>query len=288
MKPPPFAYECPSDVAEAVALLAAHGGDARPLAGGQSLVPLLNFRLARPALLVDLNRIEALSRITITDGALRIGAMARQAAAEANSDVARGWPILPEVIGHIAHPQIRNRGTVGGSLAHNDPAAELPAVMLALDAEMIAHGPQGERTIAARDFFAGTMETALAPDELLTEIRVPGLPERTGWGFQEAARRQGDFALVAVVVLLRPAVAGQIDARVVVNGTGDGPSRMPEAEALLAERGTDGDACEAVGNAAAEACDAADDPHAPAWYRRKLVAALTRRACREALIRMGR
>ena len=288
MKPPPFAYECPRDVAEAVALLAAHGGDARPLAGGQSLVPLLNFRLARPAVLVDLNRIEALGRIEVEDGALRIGAMARQAAVEADPDVARGWPLVTEAIGHIAHPQIRNRGTIGGSLAHNDPAAELPAVMLALDAEMIAQGPAGERTIAARDFFAGTMETALAPDELLTEVRVPALPEGTGWGFQEAARRQGDFALVAVVVLLRPAGAGAIDARVVVTGTGDGPARMSTAEAILSEPGTDVDACEAAGNAAAETCDPLDDPHAPAWYRRKLVAALTRRACRNALTRMGR
>ena len=123
MKPPPFAYECPSDVAEAVALLAAHGADARPLAGGQSLVPLLNFRLARPSVLVDLNRIEALGRIAETDGALRIGAMARQAAVEADRDVAHGWPLLTEAIGHIAHPQIRNRGTVGGSLAHNDPGS---------------------------------------------------------------------------------------------------------------------------------------------------------------------
>ncbi|CAI7994529.1 DNA mismatch repair protein MutS [Geodia barretti] len=201
MKPAPFAYECPSDVAEAVALLAAHGGDARPLAGGQSLVPLLNFRLARPAVLVDLNRIEALARITVEDGALRLGAMARQASVETDARVARGWPLLTEAIGHIAHPQIRNRGTVGGSLAHNDPAAELPAVMLALDAEMSAQGPQGQRTIAARDFFAGTMETALGADELLTEIAVPALPEGTGWGFQEAARRQGDFALVAVAIL---------------------------------------------------------------------------------------
>ena len=218
--------------------------------------------------------------------------MARQASVEADArDVAHGWPILPEVIGHIAHPQIRNRGTVGGSLAHNDPAAELPAVMLALDAEMIAHGPQGRAYHrGVRDFFAGTMDDgAGTEDELLTEIRIPGLPEGTGWGFQEAARRQGDFALVAVVVLLRPAGAGQIDARVVVNGTGDGPSRMPEAEALLAERGADGGCVRGrAGNAAAEACDAADDPHAPAWYRQKLVAALTRRACREALIRMGR
>ena len=287
MKPAPFAYECPSDVAEAVALLAAQGGDARPLAGGQSLVPLLNFRLARPAVLVDLNRIETLSRIRVSDGALRIGAMARQAAVEADPDVASGWPLLTEAIGHIAHPQIRNRGTVGGSLAHNDPAAELPAVMLALDAEMSAQGPQGQRTIAARDFFAGTMETALGADELLTEIAVPALPEGAGWGFQEAARRQGDFALVAVAILLRSTGSGQIDARVVVTGTGDGPARMRSAEAVLAERGADGDAGEAAGNAAAEACDAADDPHAPAWYRQRLVAALTRRACRDAAMRMG-
>ena len=288
MKPPPFAYECPRDVAGAVALLAAHGPDARPLAGGQSLVPLLNFRLARPAVLVDLNRIETLGRITVSGDGLCIGAMARQAAVEADPVVAGCWPLLTEAIGHIAHPQIRNRGTIGGSLAHNDPAAELPAVMLALDAAMITQGPEGQRTIAAQDFFAGTMETALAPDELLTEIQVPTLPEGTGWGFQETARRQGDFALVAVAVLLRPAEAGQIDARVVVTGTGEGPARMRAAEAVLTERGTDADACEAASNAAAEACDPADDPHAPAWYRRKLVAALTRRACREAMVRMGR
>ena len=160
--------------------------------------------------------------------------------------------------------------------------------MLALDAQMIAQGPEGERAIAAQNFFAGTMETALAADELLTEIRVPALPEGTGWGFQEAARRQGDFALVAVAVLLRPEGAGGNDARVVVTGTGDGPARIPQAETILAERGRVADACEAAGDAAAAASEPADDPHAPAWYRRKLVAALTRRACREALAGMGR
>ena len=288
MKPPPFAYECPRDVAEAVALLATHGGDSRPLAGGQSLVPLLNFRLARPAVLIDLNRIEALGGTTVTGGTLRIGAMARQATVEADARVAHGWPLLTEAIGHIAHPQIRNRGTIGGSLAHNDPVAELPAAMLALDAEMTAQGPGGERTLRACEFFAGTMETALAPDELLTEIRVPALPEGTGWGFREAARRQGDFALVAVAVLLRPDGAAGIDPCVVVTGTGDGPARIPQAEAILAERDSKHDACEAAGDAAAEASESADDPHAPAWYRRKLVSALTRRACRVALARMGR
>ena len=290
MKPPPFAYECPTELAEAVALLAAHGPEARPLAGGQSLVPLLNFRLARPTMLVDLNRIAALGTVAVAKGALRIGAMARQAAVEADADVACGWPILSEAIGHIAHPQIRNRGTVGGSLALNDPAAELPAAMLALDAEMTAHGAQGPRTVAAGDFFAGTMETALAADELLSEIRVPALPARTGWSFKEVARRQGDFALVAVAVLLRPAGgrSGGIDARVVVTGTGDGPARMPAAEAILAAQGADGDACAAAGDAAARACAPANDPHAPAWYRQRLVAALTARACREAMTRMGR
>ena len=288
MKPPPFAYECPTEVADAVALLAAHGADARPLAGGQSLVPLLNFRLARPAVLVDLNRITALGQIAVENGALRIGAMARQAAVEADPDVGRGWPLLTKAIGHIAHPQIRNRGTIGGSLAHNDPAAELPAVMLALDTEMTARGSKGTRTIQAQDFCAGTMETALAPDELLTEIRIPALPEGTGWGFRETARRQGDFALIAVAVLLRPSGAGGIDARVVVTGTGEGPVRMRGAEAVLTERGTEGDACEVAGNAAAEASEPADDPHAPAWYRQRLVAALTQRACRDAAMRLGR
>ena len=288
MKPPPFAYECPTEVAEAVALLAAHGEDARPLAGGQSLVPLLNFRLARPAVLVDLNRIASLAQVTVADGTLRIGAMARQAQVEADPAVARGWPLLAEAIGHIAHPQIRNRGTIGGSLALNDPAAELPATMLALDAEMTAQGPGGARTIAARDFFVDTMETALAADELLTGIRVPALPAGTGWSFRETARRSGDFALVAVAVLLRPAGTSGTCARVVVTGTGAGPARVPAAEAILAERGAGGDACAAAGDAAAEAVEPADDPHAPAWYRRRLVAALTARAGLEALTGMER
>ena len=252
-------------------LLASHGGDARPLAGGQSLVPLLNFRLARPAVLVDLNRIEALARITVEDGALRLGAMARQASVETDARVARGWPLLTEAIGHIAHPQIRNRGTVGGSLAHNDPAAELPAVMLALDAGDERAGPARSADHRGRVTSSqGRWRRRSHPTSCSPRSAVPALPEGTGWGFQEAARRQGDFALVAVAVLLRPTGSGQVDARVVVTGTGGGPVRMRSAEAVLTERGTDGERPgEAVGNAAAEACDAADDPHAPAWYRQK-------------------
>ena len=160
--------------------------------------------------------------------------------------------------------------------------------MLALDAEMCAEGAQGQRTIGAGDFFAGTMETALEAGELLTGIRVPALPKGTGWSFREAARRQGDFALAAVAVLLRPAGTSAIEARVVVTGTGAGPARIEAAEAILAERGAEGDACAAAADAAAEACEPMDDPHAPAWYRRRLVAALTRRAGLEAWARMER
>ncbi len=288
MKPPPFAYESPTALAEAVGLLAAHRPDAKPLAGGQSLVPLLNFRLARPEMIVDLNRIEALGHVTVTDDALRIGAMARQAAVEADPAVARRWPMLPEIIGHIAHPPIRNRGTIGGSLAHNDPTAELPAAMLALDAEITATGPGGTRTVAAEAFFAGALTTALAADELLTEITVPAVAEGTGWSFHEIARRQGDFALAAVVVLLTPDGSGCGDARIVVTGVGDGPARIRPAEAILVERGADDEACKAAAGTVSEAIDPTDDPHAPAWYRRKVAETLTLRACRQAVQRMAR
>ena len=288
MKPPPFAYESPTELARAVGLLATHRPDAMPLAGGQSLVPLLNFRLARPAMIVDLNRIAALGRVAVKGGALRIGAMVRQAAVEADPAVARGWAMLPEIIGHIAHPPIRNRGTIGGSLAHNDPAAELPAAMLALDAEITATGPNGTRTVAAEVFFAGALTTALAPDEILTEITVPVLTEGTGWSFREVARRRGDFALAAVVVLLAPGGNGCTDARIVVTGVGDGPARIRPAEAVLVERGIDDEACEAAAGAVSAAIDPADDPHAPAWYRRTVAETLTRRACRQAARRMAR
>jgi carbon-monoxide dehydrogenase medium subunit len=287
MKPPPFAYEDPTDVAQAVRLLAAHQPDAKVLAGGQSLVPLLNFQLARPKVVVDLNRIEALRGIVVSDGRLRIGAMARQSQVEAHPEINHLWPMLPEIIGHIAHPQIRNRGTIGGSLAHNDPAAELPAAMLALDAVMTVIGPNGSRTIAAEEFFVETLTTALAPDELLTDIAVPALAEGTGWSFREIARRQGDFALVAVVVVLTPDGDRCADARVVVTGVGDKPARIRTAERILVDRGLGDEARAAAAAAVPEAIAPGDDLHAPAWYRRKVAETLTLRACQEAVQRLG-
>lgn len=288
MKPPPFAYECPTEPAEAVRLLAAHGAEARPLAGGQSLVPLLNFRLARPSALIDLNRIEALARIAVADDTLRLGAMARQAAVEDDPAIARRWPLLVEAIDHVAHPAIRSRGTVGGSLAHNDPVAELPAAMLALDATITALGPGGTRTIAAEAFFVDALTTALAPDELLTEIAVPAPVQGSGWSFLEVARRHGDFALAAVAVSLAPGERGCADARVVVTGTGSGPVRIRPAEAILVERGASADACDAAAAAAGRAITPQGDLHAPARYRRALAETLTRRACRQATGRMAR
>ena len=288
MKPPPFAYECPTEPAEAVRLLAAHGAEARPLAGGQSLVPLLNFRLSRPSALIDLNRIEGLAHIAVVDDTLRIGAMARQAAVEGDPEIARRWPLLVEAVGHVAHPAIRNRGTVGGSLAHNDPAAELPAAMLALDATMTTLGPGGTRTVAAEAFFVDALTTALAPDELLTEIAVPAPARGSGWSFLEVARRHGDFALAAVAVSLAPGERGCAAARVVVTGTGGGPVRIRPAEAILVERGGDAEACAAAAAAVGRAIAPQDDLHAPARYRRALAETLTRRACRQAAGRMAR
>src|SRR5439155_80439 len=204
MKPAAFDYFTPTTVPEALALLAEHGGDAKPLAGGQSLIPAMNFRLARPAVLVDLNRIAELAYVRAggKDAGLVIGAMARQRAVERSDVVARAAPLVAEAMPSIAHPQIRNRGTVGGSVAHADPAAELPAVMLALEARFRAQSSTGERSIPVAEFFKGMLETALAPGELLVEIAVPALPARTGTAFLEMARRHGDYALVGVAAVV--------------------------------------------------------------------------------------
>jgi CO/xanthine dehydrogenase FAD-binding subunit len=194
VKPAPFDYAAPSSLDEALSLL---GEDAKPLAGGQSLVPLLNFRLARPALLVDLNRVPGLAGIRRAGGVLRIGAMTRQAALERSTLVADGWPLLRDAVRHAGHPQTRNRGTVGGSVAHADPAAELPC---ALDARFHVRAARGARTLSADELFAGPLQTSLEPDELLVEIEVPPLPDGAPSGFAEHARTHGDFALAGVAV----------------------------------------------------------------------------------------
>src|SRR6266496_6383094 len=235
MKPAPFAYHRPGSVDEALAVLAQHGGDARPLAGGQSLIPAMNFRLARPGVLVDLNRLTTLAGIRSGTEGLRIGAMTRQRAVERDATVARDAPLLAEALPHIAHPQIRNRGTVGGSLAHADPAAELPAVMVALDARFVLRSRTASRTVPAHDFYTGLLTTVLGPDELLTEIQIPPRPARAGSAFIELARRHGDFALVGVAVELSLDQRGACaSARIALLSVGDGPVLAAKAMAVLA------------------------------------------------------
>jgi carbon-monoxide dehydrogenase medium subunit len=287
VKPPPFEYFAPDSLEEALALLAQYGDDAKPLAGGQSLVPVLNFRLARPAVLVDLNRIDALAGIEADEPGLRIGAMTRQRSAERDALVRRHAPLIAEALPHVAHPQIRNRGTIGGSIAHADPAAELPALALALEATLRLRSAASERTVAARDFFTGLFATALASDELLVEVAVPPLPPRSGCAFEEVARRHGDYALLAVAALVALDDAGRcVDARLAYVGAGPGPLRAAAAEAALAGRRIDDAAVRDAADAAFREVDPGGDVHASAAYRKALARVLTTRAIRRAATRI--
>jgi len=290
MKPAPFDYFSPATVEEALALLDEHGGDAKPLAGGQSLIPAMNFRLARPAVLVDLNRIAELAYVRAAPGGVAIGAMTRQRAVERSDDVARAAPLLAEAMPSIAHPQIRNRGTMGGSIAHADPSAELPAVMLALDAQFRAKSATGERSIPAGEFFKGMLETALAPGELLVEIAVPRLPASSGTAFLEMARRHGDYALVGVAAIVTLDPRGRCqEAKLSLLSVGDGPVLATEAGKVLAGQSPSEELLRAAGDAAATRdVDPPSDIHASAAYRRQLVAVLTRRALGRAFERAGR
>ena len=287
MKPAPFAYHRPGTVDEALALLAAHGADAKPLAGGQSLIPAMNFRLARPAVLVDLNRIDALAYVRDDANGVRIGAMTRQRVVERDPLVRRAAPLLTEALPHVAHAQIRNRGTIGGSVAHADPAGELPAVLLALDARFGVRGPEGTRTVAADQFFTGLFETALTPADLLLEITVPAMAPRTGWAFVEVARRHGDYALAGVATTVTLDEAGRcLEARIALLGVGEGPVLARRAaKGLAREMPTDKVLREAAGAAAARDADPPGDIHASSAYRRHLVAVLTRRALERAVAR---
>ncbi len=283
MKPPSFAYRDPATLEDALALLAANA-DARPLAGGQSLMPMLNFRLVHPPMIVDLNRISALAGIVIGADGVNIGAMTRQRDAERHAGLARDWALLMEALRHVGHIQTRSRGTVGGSLAHNDPAAELPAVMLALDAVMIVRSAVGTRKIAATDFFVSLLTTALKAGELLVSIHLPHPPRHAGFGFAEIARRHGDFALAAAAVVVS---RGGNHARVVATGMGEGPRRILEAEAALVEGKFSDAAITAAAAAVSTAVEPVDDLHAPAWYRKKIAGVMAARACRDAITRMA-
>lgn len=282
MKPAPFRYARPATATEAVALLAAGGGEAKLLAGGQSLVPLLNMRLVRPAVLVDLNGARELERIDPgPDGGLVLGALVRHADLAAAPLVRERAPLLAEAARHVGHTAIRNRGTLGGSLAHADPAAELPAALLALDATLGLLRPRGLRRVAAGDFFRGLLVTALAEDELLVEVAVPAAPR--GWGFAEIARRPGDFALAGVAASLD----GKAHTRVVGFGVADRPVRLRASEALTAAAPRDPATPARAGAAAATDCDPATDVHASAAYRRHLATVLTEDALRQAVGRLG-
>lgn len=284
MKPPPFDYVRPSSLAEVVALLADDAREVKVLAGGQSLVPMLNFRLVRPDLLVDIGGLEGLHGIAVDpDGTLVLGAGVRQAACARHPLVGERLPLLGEALLHIGHPQIRSRGTVGGSLAHHDPAAELPAAAVALDARLVAVSAAGRREIAAESFFVSFFETALRADELLVAVRFPQLRPRTGWSLKEVARRHGDFALVAALALCERGADGALtDVRIVVAGCGAHPIRLVAAEAHVRGHAPSARLFAEAAGIGAGALTPADDVHASALTRRDLAEVLVRRALDEA------
>jgi CO/xanthine dehydrogenase FAD-binding subunit len=286
MKPAPFEYFQPRSVEEALALLDEHGADAKPLAGGQSLIPAMNFRLATPSVLIDLNALDDLAYIN-DDDTLRFGGMTRQRAVERSALVARKAPLVAETMPFIAHAAIRNRGTIGGSLAHADPAAELPAVMLALNAHLTVQSRKGSRSVPADDFFVGLFATALQPGELLTAIEIPNAVERTGYAFQEISRRHGDFALVGVAATVTLAADGRCaDARVALLSVGDRPMLALQAAAVLKGQAPSTGAIAAAAHAAAyQDIDPPSDIHASATYRRQLANVLTRRVLTRAFQR---
>lgn len=283
MKPAPFEYFDPRTADEAVALLTTHGDDAKILAGGQSLVPMLALRLARPTVVVDVNRVTGLDAISQHGGSLAVGALVRQRALERWA--AERVPLLATALGHVGHAPIRARGTVGGSIAHADPASELPALLLCLDGAVVARSARGTRTIAARDFFQGPLMTALAADELVTETRWTPPPAPAGWGFREMARRHGDFALVGVAALLVLARGGIADARVALFGAGATPTRADAVErALRGQPPTEAVIAEAARLATA-GMETVSDIHAPASYRASVARTLTSRALADAAAR---
>ena len=282
MKPPPFEYHAVGSVEEAVGLLAEHGDEAKVLAGGQSLVPLLALRLARPAHLVDINGVSELASFANGDG-LRIGCLVRQRVAERAGAVGVANPLLVRALGLIGHTAIRNRGTIGGSIAHADPAAELPTVLVALDGEVEATSRRGPRTVAASELFRGFLTTSLAPDELLTGVRFPPWLAGTGWSFQEFSRRSGDFAIAGVAVTVRLDTNGvATDVRIALSGMGPTPVRASSAEAALVGQPPSEAAWNAASQEAVAGLDPPSDVHGSAAYRRHLAGVMTRRALREA------
>lgn len=278
MKPASFDYIAADSLDMAIAALAAAGADAKIIAGGQSLVPMLNFRLLRPSILVDINRIPGLAFIVGTDNDIRIGALTRHHQLEMSPVIARHLPVLSCAITHVAHLAIRNRGTIGGSLSHGDPAAELPMMALLLDAELHIASASGKRTVAAPDFFLDALTVDLAGSDIVTEIALPKLPPQTGWGFEEVARRHGDFALAAVAATLTVSGGAIAQARIALTGVGATALRAAAAGALLVGHVLEPGLISRVIDAVRAAIEPETDLHASADYRRHLAGVLTGRA----------
>ena len=282
MKLPPFDYEAPKTVSGAVELLAKHLDEASVLAGGQSLIPLLALRLARPGVIIDINGIDELSGVSAPNGWIAIGAMTREYVAEKSETVADTVPLLAAALPLIGHEAIRSRGTIGGSLAHADPAAELPAVARALDAEFVVHGKSGERVVPAAQWFEGYLTTSRRSDELLVEVRFPTAGRGTGVSFQEVARRHGDFAIVGLAVSL--VVSGEVisDARLAFAGVSDVPVRAAAAEDLLVGERPSAALFDEAARRATGDLDPPADLHGSSDYRKTVAAAIVRRGLRAA------
>jgi aerobic carbon-monoxide dehydrogenase medium subunit len=277
MKPAPFAYHAPDTLQDAIGLLSSCE-NAKILAGGQSLVPMLNMRFAVPDHLIDLNRIQALSGISVSDGVIEIGAMTRQSTLEASKEIAASLPVMAEALPHVGHFQTRSRGTIGGSLCHLDPSGELPAICLLTDATLVISGPRGNRTISVLDWFQGFMQPALEPDEVLTSLQIKRWPAAHGFGFSEFSRRHGDFAIAGAAALITLNRQDVIDrCAIVAFGVEVTPRRLTEAERMLAGIAPAQDAFREAA-AQAEALDAMGDATASASYRKKVGAAMVHRA----------
>ena len=283
MKPPKFAYHAPDGLGEAVQLLERYKGNARILAGGQSLVPMLNFRLLAPEALIDLRKVAGLADIRVSQGEVCIGAMTRQRAAENSPVVAQHLPVMKEALGWVGHLPTRSRGTVGGSIAHADPSAELPMALLALDGAVFATGPSGGRLIAADDLFDSLFTTTLAPAEILSEVRIPAMRSGAGFAVEEYARRKGDFAIVGIATVLEGDSKRCTRARLVAAGVGGRPVRLRDAEQMLEKGGLGAENVEAASRKAGETVKPLSDPNGSAEFRRHLTGVLAKRALLRAI-----
>ena len=284
MKPAPFEYYAPDTIEQALDLMSQYAGDAKILAGGQSLVPAMNFRIVQPSVLIDLNQVAELGYIHQDENVLRIGAMTRERQLEFNPLISSWAPLLVEAAPHIAHPQIRNRGTIGGSIVNADPAAELPVLMLALSARLKAKSISGERWVDAQDFFMGMFTTALEPDEILVEIELPASPPRTGWSFMEVAPRAGDYALMGIAALVTLDQNGKCDhAKLVYLNAGEGPVEAKESQKLLMGESVSDRLIESTASKASETeINPFGNIHTSPEFQRHLANVLTKKALKRA------